>query len=128
MKRLITILLLLTAVSATSQNAWRDQWLKQDKYVHLSVSSFLVPTNYVILKDLGMNDKNAEIVSIAVTLGLGMTKEYLIDAAPSPYDFGANIVGAVAGVYLNRWLQRVENKRYGNIRYIADSKFGSKRY
>jgi hypothetical protein len=42
----------------------------------------------------------------------GPVKELLLDDYPSGYDLTANIAGAIAGVYLNRLINKWETKHF----------------
>lgn len=108
---IILLFLLFGIVLCHSQNAWKTEWLKTDKAMHLSVSTALTMLGTETAKD--WNAKNPEVIGIAFSLTAGMAKEFIMDKqAPSVYDLGADIVGAVAGVYLNRWVNRLEEKAF----------------
>jgi uncharacterized protein YfiM (DUF2279 family) len=102
MNKVLTILLLLFALSGTAQNAWKDEWIKQDKALHFSCSASLSMMGMEIAKDLRLKDP--ELIGISFSLAVGIGKEFIYDSRPSPYDIAANITGAVAGIYINRWL------------------------
>ena len=110
MKTLTAILLLIT-ISASSQTAWKTEWIKQDKALHVSVSTALAMLGTETAKD--WNVKNPELIGVAFSLTAGMTKEFVMDKqAPSAFDLGADIVGAVAGVYVNRWINKQIQKKW----------------
>jgi uncharacterized protein YfiM (DUF2279 family) len=109
MKNVITILLILLSFNI-SANDWRDQWLKQDKVAHLIGSTAITCASIEIVKDCKINKHEAELIGLGMALGVGMAKEFLYDSSPSAYDLGVNIFGCIAGVYLNRWLQKVFSK------------------
>ena len=110
MKLIIVILLLITQ-SVSGQNVWRDEWLRQDKAAHLVGGITMTCAGTELAKD--WNFKNPELIGVAFSLTLGMSKEFLYDSRPSPYDLGVNIVGAIAGVYINRWFNKLEKRWYG---------------
>ncbi len=105
MKQLITILLILLSFSL-SANDWHNEWLKQDKAAHLLGSTAITCASIEIAKDCKINRHEAEFIGLGVALGVGMAKEFIYDSSPSAYDLGVNIIGCIAGVYLNRWLQK----------------------
>jgi uncharacterized protein YfiM (DUF2279 family) len=107
MKHLIIITLMAFALQSDSQNEWRNEWLKQDKALHVSCSAILTMTGVEIGQDIGLSRHEAEIAAIGLSLAVGVGKEFLYDSRPSPHDLAANIVGAVAGVYINRLLQSI---------------------
>jgi uncharacterized protein YfiM (DUF2279 family) len=104
MSRLLLIFILLLSFSVSSQNTWKTEWLKQDKALHFTVSTCLVMLGTNTATDFHV--KNPEVVGIAFCLGTGLVKELLLDDYPSGYDLTANIAGAIAGVYLNRWINK----------------------
>lgn len=113
MKRFLILFLFLLCVPllALSQNIWKTEWLKTDKAMHLSVSTCLTMLGTETAKDWKF--KNPEIIGVAFSLTAGMTKEFIIDKqSPSAFDLGADIVGAVAGVYLNRWINNKIQKKW----------------
>jgi uncharacterized protein YfiM (DUF2279 family) len=111
-KFIILFLLLISGiVLCNSQNVWKTEWLKNDKAMHLSVSTALTMLGTETAKDFHL--KNPEVAGIVFSLTAGMAKEFLYDKqAPSVYDLGADIVGALAGVYLNRWINRLEENAF----------------
>lgn len=110
MKTILLIFSLLLAVNISAQNVWKTEWIKQDKALHLSVSTCLVMLGTNTATDFHV--KNPEVVGIAFCLGTGLVKELLLDDYPSGYDITANIVGAIAGVYLNRAINKWETKHF----------------
>lgn len=119
LKLSILLFFIFQLSSATAQDAWNQEWLKQDKAAHLTASAFISAASIELAKDFNVSKHEAEIIGIATALGVGMSKEFLYDSRPSPYDMGANIIGCVAGIYLNRWLQKktsrwVERKNLNN--------------
>ena len=116
MKRTALLLVLLANI-ATAQNTWNQQWLKQDKAAHMTASAFVSAASIELAKDIKIDSHNAEILGVAVSLGVGMSKEFLYDTNPSPYDLCANAIGCVAGIYLNRWLQKKTSK-WAQKRYV----------
>ena len=92
----------------SGQNTWKTEWIKQDKAMHISVSTALTMLGTNTANDFHM--KNPEVVGIAFSLTAGLVKELILDEYPSGYDLTADIVGAVAGVYLNRWVNKWETK------------------
>jgi uncharacterized protein YfiM (DUF2279 family) len=109
MKRTALLLVLLANI-ATAQDTWNQQWLKQDKAAHMTASAFVSAASIELARDIKIGAHEAEIIGVAVSLGVGMSKEFLYDSNPSPYDLCANAIGCVAGVYLNRWLQKKTSK------------------
>lgn len=105
MKQILVILSILLSFTV-SANDWQTQWLKQDKAAHLLGSTAITCASIEIAKDCKLDKHEAELIGLGVALGIGMTKEFLYDSSPSPYDLGVNIIGCIAGVYLNRWLQK----------------------
>lgn len=93
-------------------NDWRNEWLRQDKVVHLIGSTAITCVSIELAKDCKINKHEAELIGLGVALGVGMIKEFLYDSKPSPYDLGVNILGCFAGVYINRWLQKKTLKWY----------------
>lgn len=100
MRYFLLTIFLIFSLSTWSQNIWKTEWLKQDKAMHLSVSTCLVMLGTNTAQDF--HAKNPEVIGIAFCLGTGLVKELLLDDYPSGYDLTANIAGAIAGVYLNR--------------------------
>lgn len=105
MKQLLAILLILLSLTV-SANDWNEQWLKQDKAAHLLGSTAITCASIEIAKDCKINKHEAELIGLGVALSVGMAKEFIYDSRPSPYDLGVNIIGCIAGVYLNRWMQK----------------------
>lgn len=105
MKHLTVILLILLSFNL-SANDWHNEWLKQDKAAHLIGSTAITCASIELAKDCKIDKHEAELIGLGIALGIGMTKEFLYDSSPSPYDLGVNIIGCIAGVYLNRWLQK----------------------
>lgn len=110
LKKVTLILFVFLINSVTAQETWNQEWLKQDKAAHMTASAFISAASIELAKDFKISTHDAEIVGIATALGVGMSKEFLYDSRPSPYDMGVNIVGCVAGIYLNRWLQKKTNQ------------------
>lgn len=107
LKLIILIFIFSSSVNnAVAQDTWNQEWLKQDKAAHITASAFISAASIEMAKDINVNSHDAEIIGTAVALGVGMSKEFLYDSRPSPYDMGVNIIGCVAGIYLNRWLQK----------------------
>jgi uncharacterized protein YfiM (DUF2279 family) len=106
LKKVLLILFVFLINSTTAQDTWNQQWLKQDKAAHMTASAFISAASIEMAKDFKISSHEAEIIGIATALGVGMSKEFLYDSNPSPYDMGVNIIGCVAGIYLNRWLQK----------------------
>lgn len=104
--RCITAILLILLSFSLSANDWQTQWLKQDKAAHLIGSTAITCASIELAKDCKIDKHEAELIGLGIALGIGMTKEFLYDSSPSPYDLGVNIIGCIAGVYLNRWLQK----------------------
>jgi uncharacterized protein YfiM (DUF2279 family) len=129
MKHLIIITLMAFALQSDSQNDWRNEWLKQGKALHISCSAILTVMGTEIGQDIGLSRHEAEIAAIGFSLAVGISKEFLYDSRPSPHDLAANIVGAVAGVYINRLLQSIptqEVRRQKRIeRKLKRFKFGT---
>lgn len=114
----IIIFLVSLSISSCAQNVWETEWLKQDKALHFSVSTTLAMLGTETAKDF--HAKNPEVIGIAFCLGTGLVKELLLDDYPSGYDLTANIAGAVAGVYINRLVNKWETKwlnNKGKIKY-----------
>ena len=78
--------------------------------MHLSVSTCLVMLGTNTAMDF--HAKNPEVIGIAFCLGTGLVKELLLDNYPSGYDLTANIAGAIAGLYLNRWINKQIQKKW----------------
>ena len=112
MKPTTVILLIVFLMSGicSGQNVWKDQWLKEDKVLHLSCSMILTCIGTEFAKDLNM--KNPEIAGVTFALTVGIAKEFLYDTSPSAYDLTADIVGAIAGVYLNRLVQKIPTPKW----------------
>lgn len=116
---IMILFLLFGIVFCHAQNVWKTEWFKTDKAMHLSVSTALTMLGTETAKDFQF--KNPEVAGIAFSLTAGMVKEFVMDKqAPSVYDLGADIVGTIAGVYLNRW---VNNKiQRGRAKYAKNAK------
>jgi uncharacterized protein YfiM (DUF2279 family) len=110
MKKLLSILFIFLFINAFSQNVWKDEWLKQDKILHVTYSVFI--TSLAINTAVDMKVKNPEVVGLTLGLMATASKEFLFDEKPSAYDLMANVVGCVAGVYVNRMFNRWETKMY----------------
>ena len=110
MKTILLIFSLLLALNISAQNAWKTEWMKQDKALHLTTSVMLTALGTETAKDFKL--KNPEIVGVTFSLTCGLAKEFLYDTKPSAYDLTADIVGAIAGVYINRLFNRWETKHY----------------
>jgi uncharacterized protein YfiM (DUF2279 family) len=109
--RIITIILLLfISISSFSHNTWKNEWLKQDKAIHLTFSAMLTALGTETAKDFKF--KNPEIAGVTFSLICGLSKEFLYDSKPSAYDLTADIVGSIAGVYVNRLFNKWETKKY----------------
>jgi len=106
----IVILLILISFNSFSQNAWKTEWIKQDKALHLTTSVMLTALGTETAKDFKL--KNPEIVGVTFSLTCGLAKEFLYDTKPSAYDLTADIVGSIAGVYINRLFNRWETRKY----------------
>ena len=103
----LTILLTFLSLFAVSQTAWQQEWLRQDKALHVSCSAVLSMSATELLQDVGLSRHEAEIAAIGFSLAVGVTKEFIHDSSPSAYDLAANITGAIGGIYLNRLLQSI---------------------
>lgn len=106
-----------------AQDTWNQEWLKQDKAAHMTASAFISAASIEMAKDININSHDAEILGTAVALGVGMSKEFLYDSRPSPYDMGVNIIGCVAGIYLNRWLQKKTSQWVNKQNNINNQEF-----
>lgn len=104
---ILTILLMST--TCFSQDIWKDEWLQQDKGLHIVFSAGLSMLGTEIAKDLKM--KNPEFAGALFALACGMAKEYFYDKQPGAYDLGANIIGVSIGIPLNRVLQKWDRKK-----------------
>jgi uncharacterized protein YfiM (DUF2279 family) len=102
----LTVILLLFTLNISGQNIW----LQPDKYMHLTMSAALTALGTETAKDLKL--KNPEIVGVTFALSLGLFKEFCYDSKPSAHDLTANIVGSIAGVYVNRLFNKWETKKY----------------
>jgi uncharacterized protein YfiM (DUF2279 family) len=107
LKIIVTILLIFFSFSS-SANDLRNEWLKQDKAAHLVASIAITSASIELARDFNIRKNEAEVIGFGFTLGIGIAKEFLHDSRPSPHDITCNIIVAFAGVYINRWLQRVK--------------------
>lgn len=114
MKFLLTILIiiLLIPITGQSQTAWESDWLKGDKIGHIVYSTGLTVVGIQLAKKLNM--RNPELAGAALSLTVGMMKEFLMDARPSPYDIAANAIGIGFAIPLNRFMEKIHWKRNKN--------------
>ena len=98
---------------AGGQNLWKDEILKQDKFLHFTISAGLTATGTEIAKDFKL--KNPEVWGVAFSLALGGAKEFIYDTNPSPFDLQVDIVGALVGVPLNNCIQNWNKKQNKKI-------------
>lgn len=115
MRKQVSILILVLCILSANclgQNAWRDEWMKRDKFDHLLVSTGISMVSFTMYQDLHL--KNPELTAFTTVIVLGGVKEFLIDDIDSCKDFATNCAGALIGLQLTKWLQGWENKKYFN--------------
>lgn len=109
MNKLITILILLLSLNLSGEN------IGKDKVLHFSCSLILTTSLCQTAKYIGA--KNYELVGTLTALSIGMGKEFIVDkymrhVTPSAYDLGANFIGCVVGLYLNKLICKWETKHF----------------
>lgn len=112
MKIKLTILLLLFPVILFSQ----DKWIGVDKALHFTYSALGTALITNTLNDYNVN--HSEIKGVAIMFGIGCAKEFMYDSKPSYKDLTADILGCIAGTYVNRWFNKWETKMF----YSKDSR------
>ena len=85
-------------------------WLARDKMVHFSYCAGFTPATIQILEL--KNVKHPEIKGAALVFGVGLAKEFLIDNKPRYQDLTINFVGCVAGIFLNRLINKTYQKNH----------------
>ena len=99
MNKFITTLVLIFGITATAWHARADDRLdfhEVDKQAHVAVSYGIALTATRILETKGLSRGQAILDGSLITLGLGLIKEFIIDASPSGADMAANGVGVGA--------------------------------
>jgi uncharacterized protein YfiM (DUF2279 family) len=107
MKTFLLILLLMLSMTAFCQRV--DKWIAEDKLLHFTVSMTFSQAPMEILKDL--NVKNPEIKGAIIMFSVGCSKEFFYDKRPSYKDLTTNLLGCIAGVYLNKLYQNIQKKK-----------------
>jgi hypothetical protein len=121
MRYLIFIFLVAFSINARSQNAWKTEWLKPDKAMHITYSIFI--TALAIETATDFKYKNPELVGVVAALGITSFKEFFLDKNPDPFDMGANIIGISLGPLVNRVFNRWEMKHYYKERRIITNPY-----
>jgi uncharacterized protein YfiM (DUF2279 family) len=87
-----------------------NPWLARDKMLHFSYSAGFTPATIQILEL--KNVKHPEIKGAALIFGVGLAKEFLIDNKPRYQDITINFAGCVAGIFLNRLINKTYQKNH----------------
>lgn len=119
MKKLLLIILLsVITLLSYSQINWykgKDPWIAKDKGLHIAVETFIQYEGTSLLMDNGVSRKYAEPISIVASIGVGLFKEFAIDAQPSYKDITADIVGIAAGFFLSRQVEKWQKNKSHRI-------------
>lgn len=94
----------------SGQNAWRDEWLKQDKVSHLVFSTWLTVGGISLAEQLHF--KNPELVAVITVLAIGGVKEFILDKQPQPYDLGSNYIGVTIAIPVYRVIISTTKKQH----------------
>ena len=94
-------------------------WFQRDKLVHFTWSAGFTPALIQVLEIKGI--KKPEIIGASLMFGAGVAKEFLLDSQPRVEDVVVNLAGSVAGIYLNRWLNKTWNNNHAKKRNIQRS-------
>ena len=110
MNKIIATFLLVFIVCTVS-----GEGIERDKLLHFSYS--LVLTTSLCQTAKYIHIKNYELVGTFTALSIGMGKEFIVDKyifhkAPNAYDLGANFLGCIAGLYLNKLICKWETKHF----------------
>ena len=69
-----------------------------------------------MLKD--WNVKKPEIKGAIIMFSIGFSKEFFYDKRPSYKDLTADLLGCIAGIYLNKLYQHIQKKKSFKISKI----------
>jgi hypothetical protein len=109
MKHLISILLFVLPSGLMSQViSNHGSWIAYDKLIHFSYTMTFTTIPVTVLEKYHV--KHYELKGAALVFGAGLAKEFLLDKNPSYKDITVNLAGCIAGVYLNRFFQKLGNK------------------
>ena len=110
MKHLISILLFVLPSGLMSQViSNHGSWIAYDKMIHFTYTMTFTTIPVTLLEKYQV--KHYEIKGAAIVFGAGLAKEFLLDKDPSFKDMTVNLAGCIAGVYLNRFLLKIGNKK-----------------
>jgi uncharacterized protein YfiM (DUF2279 family) len=109
-KILVTLVITLLSFSVMGQ----DKWLGNDKLLHLNTSMTMTFTGGQIIYGVTGWKYSNELAAVGV-LSMGIAKEYLLDEQPSGKDIAANMVGIIAGYYVNKVIdKKIKQNRLWN--------------
>jgi len=86
----------------------QGSWIAYDKMIHFSYTMTFTTVPVTVLEKYHV--KHYELKGAALVFGAGLAKEFLLDKNPSYKDITVNLAGCIAGVYLNRFFQKLGNK------------------
>lgn len=102
MVKALFLLIILASLQPLGAEQFQDEWLAQDKSLHISLSSALVSTLYHLHQYRYGNSKvSSEVFAVQITIFIDIAKE-IKDPKFSYKDLIADLLGITVGLLLIR--------------------------